>query len=230
MKMRETSRDIDKKLYGKNKQDYQIERLHIYGDEHPSTGLKNKVVGYQFKQTLDIQDPVEKTVRREPMKPFMVNQLARAFERDQILLSPFDEVLHKQLVDYCVDHLSQGGQPVYTSKNEHFVDALGLAYLAFVLNFPLITGAIKKPEFASGVYHSEAKIGSLRVEQALREISLPAADAWKDYKGKDRDKAERKGDFQQWVKVPLKAELPGRGSGSLWGSRTGRGTGGRSIW
>lgn len=23
--------------------EYQIERLHIYGDEHPQTGLKNKV-------------------------------------------------------------------------------------------------------------------------------------------------------------------------------------------
>ena len=37
-----------------------------------------------------------------PMKSFMVNHLQMAIERGQLILSPFDEVLHKQLVDYEV--------------------------------------------------------------------------------------------------------------------------------
>ena len=79
-----------------NNSDYQLERLHIYGDEHPSSGLKNKVKGWQFKNTIEIIDPVTKEKTKEPMKPFMVNQLSVSFDRERIVLSPFDIILHKQ--------------------------------------------------------------------------------------------------------------------------------------
>lgn len=210
--------------------DYQLERLHIYGDEHPFTGLKNKVVGWQFKNTIEIMDPVEKTVVKEPMKPFMVNQLALAFERDRIILSPFDETLHKQLIDYCVDHVSQSGQPVYTSKDEHFVDALGLAYLAFVLKFPDITKGIKRIENSSRIEHSAAQLGNARANAALREISMTSSvNPWKNLKQIGKAPGERKGDYQKWVKVPMKANFGGQVR-STWGSRTGRGFAGRSMW
>lgn len=124
--------------------DYQIERLHIYGDEHPESGLKNKVVRRHFKQNLEILDPVTKEMIKKPLKQFMVEQLKIAFEREQLALSPFDEVLHKQLVDYEVVRRSQiTKEPVFTDKNEHFVDALGLAYLAFVLEFTDLVDVIK---------------------------------------------------------------------------------------
>lgn len=116
--------------------EYQIERLHIYGDEHPESGLKNKVVRRNFKQSLEITDPITYEVEKKPLKLFMVNQLQVAFERDLLVLSPFDEVLHKQLIDYeVVKRTGVTNDPVFTSVNEHFVDALGLAYLAFVLEF-----------------------------------------------------------------------------------------------
>ena len=210
--------------------DYQLERLHIYGDEHQFTGLKNKVVGWQFKNTIEIMDPIEKTVVKEPMKPFMVNQLALAFERDRIILSPFDETLHKQLIDYCVDHVSQSGQPVYTSKDEHFVDALGLAYLAFVLKFPDITKGIKRVENSSRIEHSSAQLGNARANAALREISMTSSmNPWKNLKQIGKAPGERKGDYQKWVKVPMKANFGGSVR-STWGSRTGRGFTGRSMW
>lgn len=210
--------------------DYQIERLHIYGDEHPTSGLKNKVVGWQFKNTIEIMDPIEKTLVKEPMKPFMVNQLALAFERDRITMSPFDETLHKQLIDYVVDHVSQSGQPVFTSKNEHFVDALGLAYLAFVLKFPDITKSIKRIESATKIEHSSVQIGTSRANAALREISSPSVNPWKNTPTQiGKAPGERKGDYQQWVKVPLKASSGG-GSRSSWGSRSGSGFSGRSMW
>lgn len=85
--------------------EYQIERLHIYGDEHPESGLKVKVKRWQFATTIDIMDPVTKELEKKPMKPFMVNQLAAAFEQDRIILSPYDEILHKQLIDWiCAAH------------------------------------------------------------------------------------------------------------------------------
>ena len=215
--------------------DYQLERLHIYGDQHPSSGLKQKVVGYQFKQSLDILDPTTGITTKEPMKPFMVNQLVIAFDRNRISLSPFDEVLHKQIIDYTVERISQSGQPVYTSVNEHFVDALGLAYLAFVLNFPDITKQIKLPEFTSRIEHVDAALGMSRAAKALNELNRPTKtlnNPWQSRadKLKELRRGEPKEKGQQWVKVPMKAQKPSGFRSVQWGTRSGYGTGGRSMW
>ena len=219
--------------------DYQLERLHLYGEDHPSTGLDKKVVGWQFKNTIPVMDPVTKETHKEPVKQFMVNQLSLSFERDRMILSPFDEVLHKQLIDYEVDHVSSTGLPIYTSKNEHFVDALGLAHLAFVLNFPDLTGAIKKPEFTTEIVYIDKHLGDKRANADLRAIANPwgidrDSDPWQKLPGWESD-SKRVGknsqyksvDYGYWTKVPL-----GRGkvsSGNNWGSRGGS-FGGRSMW
>lgn len=210
--------------------DYQIERLHIYGDEHPASGLKNKVVGYQFKQTIDVLDPITREMHKEPMKQFMVNQLKLSFERDRMILCPFDETLHKQLIDYCVDRVSQSGLPIYTSVNEHFVDALGLAHLAFVLKFPDLTAAIKTVKNSTTIAQSHVDIMNRDGDTALREISS-VANPWAHTKIPDqigKEPGERRGDYQKWVKVPMGA----RRSPSFTSSKWNRGGGGfgRSLW
>ena len=125
--------------------EYQIERLHIYGDEHPASGLKNKVVRWQFKQAIDILDPITGEMCKKPMKPFMVDQLTICFERHNMILSPFDKKLKKQLEDYKVERKNRlTNEPIFSSDEEHFVDALGLAYLAFVLKFSNLTNTIKE--------------------------------------------------------------------------------------
>ena len=211
--------------------DYQIERLHIYGDQHPSSGLKNKVVGWQFKNTIDIIDPVTQVMTKEPMKPFMVNQLVIAFDRGRISLSPFDDVLHKQLVDYVIERISQNGQPIYTSKNEHFVDALGLAYLAFVLKFPDITRAIKVPKNSTKIEHSSVMLGMRKAGQALRSLDKPIVNPWKDRVEQNQilRAEEPKEAGQNWVHVPVERQLPVAHI-STWGSRGGFGQSVRSIW
>lgn len=211
--------------------DYQIERLHIYGEKHPSSGLKNKVVGYQFKENLEIIDPVTKEKKKEPVKQFMVNQLKLTVERNRLILCPFDETLHKQLVDYSVDHISQSGMPVYTSKNEHFVDALGLAHLAFVLKFPDVTQAIKEIKNTTIIEHAGTNPLTRSADIALRQISNPV-NPWgkrKELKQVGKGPGERKGDYQKWVKVPMGGSRAPRISRSSWGSRSG-GFGGRSMW
>lgn len=213
--------------------DYQIERLHIYGDEHPLSGLKNKVIGYQFKENLDIIDPITREHKKEPLKQFMVSQLTLSFERDRIALSPFDETLHKQLIDYSVDHIGADGKPVYTSVNEHFVDALGLAHLAFVLKFPNLTSAIKMPENTSIMEHSNVLLGLKRANSDLRDISS-ATNPWNSssnnrLKQIGKDPGEREGDYQKWVKVPMSGKSSG-GSNSFWGRRGGNSSFGRSMW
>jgi uncharacterized membrane protein YgcG len=208
--------------------EYQIERLHIIGEQRPSTGLRNKVKGWQFKNVIEVMDPVTKIVVKEPMKPFMVNQLAIAFERDKMMLSPFDEVLHKQLIDYEVERISQSGNPVYTSENEHFVDALGLAYLAFVLEFSELTQSIKKPTVSTKIEQSPVQLGQARANAALRDLNAPTASPWANQL--KHDPTELKGDRPSWVKVPLGAKNSSS-TGAGWGSRGGRGGGGgRSMW
>lgn len=203
--------------------EYQIERLQIIGEQRPSTGLKNKVKGWQFKNVLEIMNPITKEIDRKPMKPFMVNQLQIAFERERMILSPFDETLHKQLVDYEVVREGANG-PVFTSENDHFVDALGLAYLAFVLEFPDLTDSIKKPEFSSKIAVAKANIGKARAEMALKEVELPHNPETR--RVLNHDPTELRGDRPTWVKVS--DNYRSRGMRSAWGSRSGRLS--RSIW
>ena len=62
-------------------------------------------------------DPITKEMDKKPMKPFMVNQLTLAFERDRMILSPYDDVLKKQLTDYEVLKITQAWVSQYTYEN-----------------------------------------------------------------------------------------------------------------
>jgi replicative DNA helicase len=207
--------------------EYQIERLHIIGDQNPHTGLKNKVRRWQFAQTIDVVDPITFETAKEPLKPFMVNQLTLAFERSNIILSPFDDVLHKQLVNYEVEKINANGKPVYTSIDEHFIDALGLAYLAFVLEFKELTNVMKDPETSSKIVHTNKSIVKSGMNKMMQSIQSSYNNSSRvQLKPSD----DRPGDKQKWVKV-TQSYNPYRSSNS-WGSRAGRGGGrlGRSMW
>ena len=215
--------------------DFQIERLHIYGDEHPESGLKNKVIGWQFKQSIDVMDPITREMHKEPVKQFMVNQLKLSFERNRMILSEYDDHLYKQLIDYCVVNISQSGLPVYTSENEHFVDALGLAHLAFVLKFPKLTQAIKLVDTTTRIEHSNVSLGLSAANRALRDLDAPIVNPWKDRQSAIEGRAgygpnERRGDYQQWIHVPLgQGKIFQKPSSSSWGRRGGS-MGGRTLW
>ena len=205
--------------------EYQIERLHIIGDENPQTGLKAKVKKCNFSTKLQIMDPITKELDNKPFKPFMVNQLQIAFERDRIILSPYDDVLAKQLTDYEVVQMSKAGIPQYTSENEHFVDALGLAHLAMVMEFKELTGVVEDIKTTSDFHISNKQMGGAgmyatsvnRVNTDSRISDFYANNDWDDLPG----------DRQTWVEVDMdyrsaKAmsnRFGGRSSG--WGSRSG---------
>lgn len=209
--------------------EYQIERLHIIGEERPATGLKNKVKRMNFKQNLDIVDPITFEITKQPLKPFMVTQLQIAFEREKMILSPFDEVLHKQLIDYAVEKIGANGQPVFTSENEHFVDALGLAYLAMVLEFKELTDMIKEPETATKVKFSNRTLGSAGLNSIFADVERVAYS--KEPVFPSYDPTERRGDRPSQFKVSANYR---RSYGTrAWGSRSSgtRGGGcGRAMW
>lgn len=206
--------------------EYQLERLHIIGEQNPQTGLKAKVKGWSFSNKLDIMDPITKEMDRKPIKPFMVNQLVLAFERDRMILSPYDDVLLKQLMDYEVEKITQAGVPQYTSENEHFVDALGLAYLAMVLEFKDLTGTIEDVKTTSEFTITHKQIGgsNMYASSAKREaVDQRIVDF---YENNDWD--DLPGDRPTWVEVDMDYRSP-RGSrfnsgfSSGWGSRSGKG-------
>lgn len=109
----------------------QIELLHKYGIENPQSGLRDKVVGYQFGQKLDVRDPHTMQKDRKPLKPFMVNNSVIIFEKEKIVLDPSDKLLIEQLESYRIKNISSTGIPTYTDENEHAVDALNLCLLIF---------------------------------------------------------------------------------------------------
>lgn len=206
--------------------EYQIERLHIYGDENPHTGLKNKVKRWQFSNKIDIMDPITKEVEKKPLKPFMVNQLQIAFERDRLILSPYDNILTKQLVDYEVEKITEAGVPKYTSENEHFVDALGLAYLAMVLEFKDLTGVVEDIKTTSDFVISNKQIGGVGMKAQAETRSMVDSRITEFYE--NTDFRDLPGDRQRWVKVDMDYRSPryqnknnfGRSTGG-WGSRSG---------
>lgn len=198
--------------------EYQIERLHIIGEERPHTGLKHKVKRWQFSQTLDVIDPITLETVKEPLKPFMVNQLTLAFERSNMILSPYDDVLHKQLIDYEVEKINDNGKPTYTSKDEHYIDALGLAYLAFVLEFKELTKTVKDASTKNMMGFSSSSIAKKGVARTLSSIQQAYASSSK--KAKDSD--DLPGDRQTWFKSGTAPVRRSASEGS-WGSRAPRG-------
>lgn len=207
--------------------EYQIERLHIYGDEHPESGLKQKVVGWSFSNKLTVHDPVTGEEDSKPMKPFMVSQLQIAFERNNLALSPYDEVLFKQLIDYEVERMGANGIPTFTSKEEHFIDALGLAYLAMTLRFKQLTGVMQDLEVSSNFVTSNVNLARKDDTRAmgLGRTGKVAPEVQEFYENYQYD--EHPDEQQKWVKTNFSSSYYNNNSfynsssRSTWGSRSG---------
>jgi hypothetical protein len=129
---------------------------HIYVDrgygemqvEALTEHLGKKVRGVSLSEKIDVVDPVTRLLDKKHIKPFMVNNAQILFERNQIWLSKYDELLMRQVLDYQVVRQTATGQPVFTDENEHALDALMLALLAFTIEHPLIADIIKCAEYA----------------------------------------------------------------------------------
>ena len=122
--------------------EYQIETLRVYGMKNPESGLAEKVKRIAFGSNVDVRDPFTHTIESKPIKPFMVNQTSILLERGQLELSDYDETLWKQMENYSVVRKTMDGRPVFTSEDEHALDAMMLCILAFSLEFPELTKII----------------------------------------------------------------------------------------
>lgn len=118
----------------------QIEILRKFGYERAGFNnvdarLKDIVVGVNFSSHIEIQDPVTRQPIKKPMKPFMVENAIRIFERNQIHISAHDLQLLEQLENYIIKRRTEAGMPVYAPRSarigDHKLDALMLALLGF---------------------------------------------------------------------------------------------------
>ena len=76
-------------------------------------------------------DPYSRKKDSKDLKPFMVNNSVNLFEKGKIVLDPKDKTMIQQLEEYRVKSISASGKPIYTDENEHAIDSMNLALLAF---------------------------------------------------------------------------------------------------
>lgn len=179
--------------------EYQIEMLRKHGKENLESGMAHKVKRVQFSESIEIRDPTTREINKKDAKSFMVNQTSILLERDQIVLSPFDDMVWKQMMDYQVVRITQNGKPIYTSENEHALDALMLTILGFVLQFPDITKILEKVEPARKVYvKKQATLNKIQTKTFGDDSDVFQTKPKRSYTPEPRDEPS-----WGWQKVPL---------------------------
>ena len=116
----------------------QVELLHKYGVENPISGLKERVKGVSFSETIDVKDPYTKQNIKKEIKPYMVDNLRQYLEKEVLAISERDAEIYMQLISYVVVRTTQTGRPVFEaggSAVDHAHDALILALLAITENY-----------------------------------------------------------------------------------------------
>lgn len=192
--------------------------LHLYGREHPESGLDKKVKGIQFSQKIEIRDPGNKTVDAKDAKDFMINQTAILLDRDRFVLSPFDDILWKQMMNYQVVRISQAGRPQYTSENEHALDAFMLTILGFTIEFPNITKILEEVQVARNIQTSSLAHSK---ESLQEKVFGGYRDAYEQPKRRIRE--EKDNPNWHWEKRPLGYTKKNRTS--PWGRGSSKGGG-----
>ena len=212
---------------------WQPQKIYLdrgYGEYQVET-LKKRigstiVTGIAFNESIEVVDPTDRTVSKKMAKHFMVNQTAILLERDQIQISENDREVYKQLINYRVVKKSSSGKPIYTSENEHALDAFMLTILCYTIEFPEIAKVLEKREFAKNIAKLNKKITSNKEEDIFKG-------KFKNYRHEQNDDLEGEPDYVKEMMTLKKVNNGGRSgrgfsrSRSSWSSR-GRGKKSRS--
>lgn len=96
---------------------------------------------------------------KKPLKPFLINQATLLLERGQLRIPNrnIDETIHRQMTNYQVVRVSgKTNEPVYTSDDEHALDAMVFALFAFIEEYPDLVNTIYQTEVARSSYLAKA--------------------------------------------------------------------------
>lgn len=116
----------------------QLELLHLYGKENPHTMLHKTVKGWQFSQSIEVTDPFTKELIKKELKLFMVDNLFKMLEKDQLRFSMDDDEMYMELISYIRVRESITGKPIFGMSGDvkdHAHDALLLACFAIADNY-----------------------------------------------------------------------------------------------
>jgi replicative DNA helicase len=133
--------NIDRVILDRGYGEYQVEILK----KRLGKGI---VRGVAFNEKIEVIDPTDRTVDKKMAKHFMVNQTSILLERDQLIISKNDGEFKKQMLNYRVVKKTRNGKPVYTSENEHALDAFMLTILCYTTEFPEIAKVLEKTRYA----------------------------------------------------------------------------------
>lgn len=132
--------------------EYQIEILR--------KALGDKVKGVFYGSTTEVRDPISRVMEKKPLKPFLINMTTLLLERGQLRIPNryVDETIHRQMTNYRVVRVSgKTNEPIYTSEDEHALDAMIFALYAFIEQYPDLVNTIYQAEVARRMSVTQAK-------------------------------------------------------------------------
>lgn len=179
--------------------EYQIEMLRKY--------LGDKVKGIHLGSSHLVRDPHSREFDKKAIKPFMVNQTQMLLERGMLRIphQDIDETIYRQMINYQVVSVSaKTGEPTYSNKDEHALDAFMLSLLAFIIEMPNIAQTID----------------SVKGATTFGSANMKFSDPLSSLKKFNRD--ERMEDWDEPGPAPLRKVPLGtkrRGSSFSWGNR-----------
>lgn len=104
------------------------------------TNILQGLKSWEFKESIEIRDPMTKELKQKPKKVYMIDNAIAKFERGQIHISKDDTLLKRQLEGYIIEKRQANGMPVYGvldhKVGDHRLDAFALALVGFRQEFP----------------------------------------------------------------------------------------------
>lgn len=107
--------------------------------------IGKKVRGVFYGETTEVRDPVTNMIEKKALKPFLINQTTLLLERGQLRIphQSISDIIHRQMVNYQVVRVSEKTkEPVYSSDDEHGLDAMVFALYGFIEDYPQLINII----------------------------------------------------------------------------------------
>lgn len=179
--------------------------------------LAQIVEGINFSSKIEVPDPISKEKVKKPLKPFMVDNATRIFERGGIEISKHDTILINQLENYIIKRRTESGVPVYCARQpkfgDHKLDGLMLALLGFTEQF----SDLMRVNYTT-IVRFTGRLGESKVQQQLKELE-PAVVVEDPRLQANRPRA-RHPHLQDRMQVPAQALSPLTGAANPWGMST----------
>lgn len=122
-----------------------------YQNEMLRKEIGEKVTPLFYGGRIDVRDPISRQIESKPIKPWLVNQTNLLLERGQLRIPnpEIDETLKRQMMNFRVTKVTEGGIPKYTSTDEHSLDAMIFALYGFMEKYPELINIVEKVEVAT---------------------------------------------------------------------------------